>query len=194
MQLFFNVLVSCKGNSYKLWSMSGEREEDCSILRLDSKHTQKSCVCDKLVPLLDSYIIPVNGCSSTAPTSTGMILNIPVIAVAAELFSQEYIQDLSDVSLCHKSLKWTKCQRSLTVQEQSSCRICDPSCFFTAATSTDACGRFQSDFETTRCSLPVFQLHLLAAVPQHYRSNFEHIGTKYPAAQPTFLSKRSSSN
>lgn len=40
-QLFSNVLVRCKGNSFKLWSMSGKLEEDCSILRLDSKHTQK---------------------------------------------------------------------------------------------------------------------------------------------------------
>lgn len=71
----------------RLPSGVGKLEEDCRILTLNLKH-KKSCVCDKLAPLHDSYIIAATDCSSAVPTSAGTTLNIPVIAAGAQLFSQ----------------------------------------------------------------------------------------------------------
>lgn len=145
----------------------------------------------------DSYIIPVIDCSSTVRTSTGIILNIPVSAVRTQPFSQYYWRWMQR---CVKSrilamflrvstrcplLKWTKCQRGLAVREQSSCRICGPSCFFTTGTSIDVCcwsRHFIDSFETSsaRCLISAASY---AAVLIYYKDNFERIGTKYLAAK-----------
>lgn len=58
-------------------------------------------------------------------------------------------------------LKWTKCQRSLAVPEQSSCRICGPSCFFTTGTSIDGHTISSSTAWKHPVHVALFLLHLM---------------------------------